>query len=130
MCVWQGGLLVRALAEAWTDHRIVHLVTMAGVLNGFYGCPAWLRPYIGAAVGLATDLLYTDLAQTHFSVANYWKTPVDHARYVEHCQFLPQLSNEVRLRARALPFPFPFPFGQGRRSKMMNSTFLELPSEI
>jgi hypothetical protein len=92
----QGGLLMRCVIENFDAHKVDQFVSLAGVVNGYFGAPAWLRAIIGDyGPEQLTKILYLSTAQKHFSMADMWKDPTKIDDYLKSVYFLPHFNNEV-----------------------------------
>jgi len=86
----QGGLLLRIICEEMDDHKVAALVTMAGVQEGVFGIP-FLQGFFGnVSSEVLTEVMYTSLLQSEFSVAGYWHSPLDNEKpYLANAFALP-----------------------------------------
>jgi len=78
----QGGLLARGYVERCNLYPVLNLITL-------------VSPHGGEYFSTITFNMYSDFFQEHFSVANYWRNPVDLYTYFNKCRYLPLLNNEV-----------------------------------
>ncbi|KAH3767338.1 palmitoyl-protein thioesterase 2 [Pelomyxa schiedti] len=91
----QGGLIMRCLLEQM-DHHVDQYVSYAGVQGGYYGIPDvppkwWIE---NVTAEFLTEILYTDIMQNTWSVANFWRSPY-YDMFLEGNSFLPVLDNLV-----------------------------------
>eukprot|EP00927_Polykrikos_kofoidii_P026049 TRINITY_DN23279_c0_g1_i4.p1 TRINITY_DN23279_c0_g1~~TRINITY_DN23279_c0_g1_i4.p1 ORF type:complete len:548 (-),score=60.91 TRINITY_DN23279_c0_g1_i4:220-1626(-) len=94
VCHSQGALVCRCLCEHMDDHRVRSLLSLAGPQLGVFGMPAyWLKHRFGPdsdiQISDPTDLLYSDLLQRSFSIADMWHNPYDESAFLHENRFLP-----------------------------------------
>ena len=78
----QGGLLARGYVEQCNKYPVRNLITLVAPHGGVY---------------LDTEVdMYTDFIQMHLSIAGYWRNPRQLEKYLERCNYLPHLNNEVK----------------------------------
>ena len=78
----QGGLLARGYVEHCNLYPVVNLITL-------------VAPHGGEYFSAIKFDMYSDFFQKHFSVAGYWRNPIDLQTYYNKCSYLPILNNEI-----------------------------------
>lgn len=77
---------------------------MAGVQNGYYGAPKFIRDIIGDfPAEVLTYILYTTFMQNELSLANWWRTPLvsEYKFYLSDNIFFPIIDNEASMAVNA-----------------------------
>lgn len=109
----QGGLLSRAILEAFPNHCVKHFISLSSPQAGQYGskyffCAIFVAFFVTKLLSAAfLHLIFPNLvAQTayqlfysfvgqHTSVGNYWKDPQRIELYLQYSSFLPYVNNEL-----------------------------------
>lgn len=90
--VSQGGLIVRAAVER-CSLPVYNLITLVGPNEGVFGVPD-LQMLPEKYRELISKYAYEDFVQSSISISGYWRDPYQLDKYLERCQFLPDINNE------------------------------------
>nr|XP_018896937.1 PREDICTED: lysosomal thioesterase PPT2 homolog [Bemisia tabaci] len=96
----QGALLARTLIQSYINHTVHNCIFMAGILDGEYGTPAFIKPLLPLGefpptLEFISTLFYTPPAQSSLSAANFWHDPFQPTKYLKENTFLPYYNNEI-----------------------------------
>ena len=92
----QGSIIVRGAVER-CSLPVFNLITLSGIHQGVFGVPYVLQlPFEFRE--LITKAAYEEPIQNAISVANYWRDPEQLTRFLNDCQFLPDINNERSAR--------------------------------
>jgi palmitoyl-protein thioesterase len=78
----QGGLLARGYVERCNLYPVNNLITL-------------VTPHGGEFIKNIKINMYNSFTQRYFSVANYWRDPIQLESYLKGCLYLPILNNEL-----------------------------------
>ena len=78
----QGGLLARGYVERCNLYPVNNLITL-------------VTPHGGEFIKNIKINMYNSFTQNYFSVANYWRDPIQLESYLKGCLYLPILNNEL-----------------------------------
>ncbi|KAJ6647620.1 Lysosomal thioesterase PPT2 like [Pseudolycoriella hygida] len=90
----QGGLLSRAILEAYADHCVKTFISLSSPQAGQYGTDFLHLIFPNLVAQTAFQLFYTYVGQ-HTSVGNYWNDPHQQELYLKYSSFLPYVNNEL-----------------------------------
>lgn len=114
----QGGLLARAILEAYGDHNVKNFISLSSPQAGQFGSKSikihdfWNRLFLCSYFEISVTaaflhLIFPDLASKtaynlfysyvgqHTSVGNYWNDPHQQSLYYNFSSFLPYVNNEI-----------------------------------
>jgi len=87
----QGGLLARGYVERCNIYPVVNLITLVAPHGGVFMKNI---KYDLLNDGDYDDYMYSKFAQSHLSIASYWRNPQLFRLYLTKCTYLPLLNNE------------------------------------
>lgn len=88
----QGGLLARGYTELCNLYPVVNLITLVAPHGGVFMKTV---KYDLLNNGDYDDYMYSKFAQSHLSIASYWRNPQLIRLYLTKCTYLPLLNNEI-----------------------------------
>jgi len=95
----QGGLVARYFIEKYNNPRVHIYIAWGTPESGIFGYPSfidqqfeWLRTI---QYRFSHHILYSWPFQRMVSFAGYWKDPLHYEAYLQKCQFLPYINNEI-----------------------------------
>jgi len=96
LCFSQGGLLCRAIIEmSGPRHNVDTFISLSSPQAGQYGDTQVLHILFPYYVKRSLyELFYSRIGQ-HISIGNYWNDPLHQQLYLEYCNFLPVINNQV-----------------------------------
>ncbi|KAL9656900.1 hypothetical protein ABK040_006992 [Willaertia magna] len=109
ICHSQGGLLCRSFIQRNQNHGVKNFISLTGAQFGQFGIPSGMRlyPFLQhVTTEEAYLILYTNLLQKVFSVANYWKDPHHLTEYSKVSEFLAIYNNETNTVDYASKYKF------------------------
>ncbi|XP_063234736.1 lysosomal thioesterase PPT2 homolog isoform X2 [Bacillus rossius redtenbacheri] len=91
----QGGLIGRAILEAFPQHNVHTFISLSSPQAGQYGTQFLHLFFPSLACRTAYELFYSTVGQ-HTSVGNYWNDPHHQGLYFNYSRFLPYVNGERR----------------------------------
>lgn len=101
----QGGLVARYFIEKYNEPRVYVYISWGTPQSGVFGSPGTLDnrfAWLHKMQQYSSYLLYSWPFQRMISFAGYWKDPLHYEMYLQKCQFLPYLNNEIEHADAAL----------------------------
>ncbi|KAF5295035.1 hypothetical protein FQR65_LT10588 [Abscondita terminalis] len=90
----QGGLIARAILQAFPEHNVHNFISLSSPQAGQYGTDFLHIIFPNLALKTAFELFYSRVGQ-HTSVGNYWNDPYHQVLYYSYSEFLPYINNEI-----------------------------------
>ncbi|KAF2896367.1 hypothetical protein ILUMI_09806 [Ignelater luminosus] len=90
----QGGLVARAILQAFPNHNVHNFISLSSPQAGQYGTDFLHIIFPNLALKTAYELFYSRVGQ-HTSVGNYWNDPHHQYLYYNYSEFLPFINNEI-----------------------------------
>lgn len=94
--VSQGSLIVRGAVER-CSLPVYNLITLVGAHQGVFGIPS-LQLLPAQFRELISKYAYEEVVQNTISIAGFWRDPYQLDKYLKHCNFLPDINNELEGR--------------------------------
>ena len=101
----QGGLVARYFIEKYNNPRVYVYIAWGTPQAGIFGAPDKIDTYIPWLKILekcSYRFAYSYLMQRILSFAGYWKDPLNYDKYLQGCNFLPFVNNEIEHADAAL----------------------------
>lgn len=94
----QGGLVARYFIEKYNNPHVYVYIAWGAPENGIFGAPDKIDTYIPWLKILekcSYRFAYSSFVQRLLSFAGYWKDPLNYEAYLQGCNFLPFINNEI-----------------------------------